>query len=362
MRPLKTLFLLEDLCFGGTQKQNLELAARLDRNIFEPVLLTLTGPTDLDGRAGHIPVLHMGSGRRGAPFFFLRLGAWLEKIKPDIIVCCTALPNIWGRIWGRLSHVPVVIGSCRGGGAPARQHERFLWRLADHIVCNSHALVDAMTGMGVPEKHLTFIPNGVDTRFFQPSPEKNGGPLIVCVARLAADKDHRSLLRAFELVAAQMPEASLRLVGEGPEESGLRDFIRTNLSPMAAAKIEFAGASADPRPDYQQAAVFALASVREGLPNVILEAMSSGLPVCATNAGGIPWLVKNGKNGFLSSPGDHAALAGNLLRLLRDGQLRQSMGAAGRGRVEKEFSFAYMVAAHQNLFLNLMSQKSISKK
>lgn len=360
MRPLKTLFLLEDLCFGGTQKQNLELALRLDRNIFEPVLLTLTGPTDMDGRAGYIPVFHMGSNRKAAPFFFLRLGAWLEKINPDILVCCTALPNIWGRIWGRVAHVPLVIGSCRGGGAPARQHERFLWRLADHIVCNSYALVEVMRGRGVPENHLTFIPNGVDTGFFHPSPGEKSDPLILCVARLAADKDHRTLIEAFGLVAAQMPGASLRLVGEGPEEAGLRDFVRTNLAPSAAAKIEFAGASADPRPDYHEAVVFALASVREGLPNVILEAMSSGLPVCATNVGGIPYLVENGKSGFLSSPADPFALADNLLRILRDGQLRQGMGAAGRERVEREFSFSSMVAAHQNLFLRLMSQKSMN--
>ncbi len=351
--PLRVLFLMEDLCFGGTQKQNLELACRLDRKLFDPVMLTLTGPADLDAQAVNagVPVVHMGGNRNVAPLFFARLGAQIVKIRPQIIVTCTALPNIWGRIWGRLMHVPVIVGTCRGGGAPWRQHEWLLWRLANGIVCNSPQLVEAMAKRGAPLANLRYIANGVDTEHFSPGICKSGDPLIVCVARLAKDKDHKTLLRAFAKVCEQIPAARLSLVGEGPEEQSLRHFCAAALPEHAAGRVEFAGARADPAPCLRAASVFALASIREGQPNAILEAMACGLPVCATDAGGIPALVTN--NGLLCKPADPDALANNLLKLLRDETAARAMGEKGRLRCESGFSFLTMVQKHQDFFMEL---------
>lgn len=353
-RPLKLLFLLEDLCFGGTQKQTLALAARLDRQIFKPVMLTLTGPTDLDAQAEAegIQLFHMGTGRKAAPLFFLKLGGWLQKLKPDILVACTALPNIWGRIWGKFCGAPVIVGGCRGGGAPSRQHEWLLWRFCDHIVCNSREGMAALARRGVPAGTMTFIPNGVDSDFFTPRAQPSPEALVLCVARLAKDKDHATLIKAFAKVAEKMPSARLRLVGEGPEEKALHNLL-AQFPPEIEASVEFAGACADPRPHYAQAAVFALASRRESLPNSILEAMSCGLPVCATGVGGVPGLVAQGENGLLCQPEDAEALAANMLALLEDRALGARMGQEGRRRVEGGFSFRSMVEAHQKLFLDL---------
>lgn len=351
--PLKILFLLEDLCYGGTQRQNLELALRLDREKFTPHMLTLTGPTDLDGLAldGGIVLSHLCAGRKAAPLFFARLPFALSSVRPDLIVACTALPNIWGRIWGKALGIPVV-GSCRGGGAPARQHEFLLWRAADHIVCNSRELVARMRSLGAPEDRLTYIPNGVDTVRFSPgeTPPEKRAPLVVCVARLAKDKDHRTLIGAFALLARKRPDARLRLVGEGPEEATLRAFV-SGLPREISDRVEFAGAGGNMLPHYREAALFALSSVREGQPNVLLEAMACGLPVCATSVGGIPGLI--GADGLLSAPGDQAALAENMLRLLDDSSLAAGLGRAGRQKAVREHSFEAMVGAHENIFMKL---------
>lgn len=359
-RPLKTLFLFEDLCFGGTQKQNLALACGMDRERFSPMILTLTGPTDLDQKAMDqgINPIHMGSSRKAAPFFFLRLASKLSDLKPDILVPCTALPNIWGRIWGKFLGIPVIIGTCRGGGAPFRQHERFLWHLCDHIVCNSRELVTAMRKRGAPQNHLSFIPNGVDSDFFCPDQTTCKTPLVVCVARLAKDKDHATLLKAFDIVAKKIPQARLRLVGEGPEEENLRK-LASELS--ASQNIEFAGASSNPLPHYQQASVFALSSVREGQPNVILEAMSCGVPVCATNVGGIPALVGQNETGLLSAAGDFRALAKNLMQILENPEYRKNLGVAGRKSVIRGFSFTAMINAHQELFERMWNNAIMQK-
>ncbi len=359
MARLRTVFLLEDLCFGGTQRQNLELALRLDRDRFEPVLLTLTGETDFDARvrAGGLRLVHMGGSRRVDPFFFLRLPGFLKALSPDILVPCTALPNIWGRLWGRLSRKengcrPVIVGTVRGGGGPKRQHERLLWRLADHLVCNSEDLAVRLHLLGVPARRVSFIPNGVDTARLAPRPPlpSERSPLILCLARYCEDKDHATLLRAFARVHAACPSARLRLAGDGPWAAKVRALAAA--SPAASA-IEVLPGTQDVRPHLAQAAVLALSSVREGTPNVLLEAMACGLPVCATAVGGIPRLVEEGKTGLLSPAGDDGALAAGLLRLIGDGALADAMGRAGRELAVQRYSFAAMVRAHEVLFSRL---------
>jgi hypothetical protein len=170
MHTVRTVFLLQDLCIGGTQFQTLALAAGLDRARFAPELWTLSGPTELDALAREcgLAVTHLGGKLFPGLDSLAALWRKLGQEKPDIFFLCTALPNIWGRIVGRLRNLPLVLGSCRGGGAPARQHERWLWRLTRHIVCNSLALVEAMAEIGVPREHMSFIANGVDTGRFQP--------------------------------------------------------------------------------------------------------------------------------------------------------------------------------------------------
>lgn len=353
---MRILFLMEDLCYGGTQRQMLELARRLDRSRFAPIMLTLTGPTDLDAvaREAGIEVHHLGRGRRPAPFFFARLGPALRALRPHVLVPCTALPNIWGRLWGRALGLP-VLGTVRGGGGPKRQHERFLWRLTRHMVCNSEALRDVLYGLGVPAAHVTCIPNGVDTAHFAApaSPVSSRPPHILCVARLAGDKDHVTLFRAFARVLERHPGAVLRLVGDGPEEARLRQWASAHA---AGGRIEFLPGRPDVRDEYARARLFALTSVREGQPNVLLEAMSCGLPLCATAVGGIPRLVTPGENGFLVEAGDDAALAAHMCRLLDDPALGDRLGRAGRERVERDFSFARMVSAHEALFARLAGE------
>lgn len=354
---IHVLFVMEDLCFGGTQRQMVELARRLDRTRFRVSMLVLTGRTDLDDQVTQagIHVEYLGHGRKVNPFFFALMPGALKRLAPDVLVPCTALPNIWGRIWGGLLRIP-VLGTVRGGGAPRRQHERFLWRLTDHMVCNSEALAGVLGGLGVPAAHLSYVPNGVDTDRFAPArpcPSERP-PLLVCVARLAEDKDHLTLFRAFAQVRERHPGARLRLVGDGPREKELKAWVAEHLP---EGSVEFCPGSPDVRAHYAAARIFVLSSIREGQPNVILEAMAAGLPVCATNAGGIPRLVTQDGNGLLSPTEDSAAFAANCVALLDDPARGDGFGRAGRQRVEQDFSFDAMVAAHEILFLRLADRR-----
>ena len=359
MRAVRVVFLLQDLCIGGTQRQTLALAAGLDRGRFRPELWTLSGPTELDAEAREqdLPVTHLGNAVFPGLHPLSALWAKLGREKPDVFFLCTALPNIWGRVLGRLRRLPLVFGSCRGGGAPARQHERMLWRLARHIVCNSPALIEVMAALGVPRARMSYIPNGVDTARFQPgkTPLDRREALILCTARLVEDKDPHCLLDAFASVLDHMPDARLRLVGEGPLTAALRAKAE---APLFRGRVELWPANSDIAACCREARVFALSSRREGMPNALLEAMSAALPAAASGVGAVPFLLhgKDGapESGFPVQQGNASALAEALLRLLREPEKARRMGEAGRERVKRDFSFNAMIAAHEELFLRYL--------
>ncbi len=350
-RPARVVMLLQDLEFGGTQRQALELGARLDRSRFAPEFWMLADKRDFAPRAASadIPLTWLSPAPKVGAGALRALWRALADNRPDLLVPLTAVPNIWGRVFGRLRGLRAIVGTCRGGGAIKRQHERLLARLAAHHIVNASPLARALTGMGRPESAVTCIANGVDTDHFAPPPEdlRPVREVVLCPARFCEDKDHETLIQAFAHTVARRPRAELWLVGDGP----LRTRVRTLAarSPVRGA-IRTYPAAPDPRPFFQQASVVALASVREGMPNVLLEAMSMGIPVAATAVGGIPDLVAPERTGFLCPPGNAEALGENIARLLADEALRREFGHNARQRVLEHFSMETMVRRHEAVF------------
>lgn len=354
--PARVVFLLEDLEFGGTQRQALELARRLDRSRFQVEIWVLRAGDDLApvARDYGLPVVWLARSGWVGPQSLLGLGRRLWADPPDLLMLLTVIPNIWGRLWGRLARGPVIVGNCRGGAAPWRQHERWLWPWADHLLCNSARLKEFLTSRyGLPPDRITVAMNGVDTDFFQPNPNgrPSGPPVLLSVARLVPDKDHDTLLKAFARLSPHHPGAQLRLVGNGPRRQVLEQRVQ-NLG--LAEQVEFLPPAHDLRPLYHQADLFVLSSRAEALPNVILEAMAAGLPVVATRVGGVPEAVVPETTGLLVDPGDDAGLAAALGRLLADFGVRRAMGKQARQRVLDHFSFPAMVSRHQDLWSRLL--------
>ena len=267
----------------------------------------------------------------------------------------TGIPNIWGRIFGRLAHVPVVVGTCRGH---VLWHERFLGRLAHHHVCNSHAMKRyAMEKYRLPEERTTVIPNGVDLVQFHScnaeSSPKN--PVILQVGRLVRDKDHATLISAFCLIAAEVPGVELWIVGDGPMEGKLR---RMAAQSPYGARIRMMPGQSNIAEVYRQAHVFVLSSVRESMPNVVLEAMASGLPVVATDVGGLREVVEPERTGLLVPPSPHA-LADGLRIFLADPEKSRTFGLSGRKKVDAEFSLHRMAERYDALFQDLLTRSTV---
>ena len=129
---------------------------------------------------------------------------------------------------------------------------------------------------------------------------------MLSIGRLVPDKDQETLIQAFRRVLQDHPAAELWLVGDGPRKDYLNQLIKQTLR---AHRAKLFSSQTDIRPFLQQASLFALSSVTEALPNVVLEAMATGLPVVATNVGGVPEVVDSGRTGWLVPPKEPAALA-----------------------------------------------------
>lgn len=186
-----------------------------------------------------------------------------------------------------------------------RQKIQHVLRNAGAIVGVSNALVEKMIDLGAPEERCYMIPNGVDLERFEPNQTVRTGkvlPELLAVGNLLPVKDFETLLNAFALIVKEYPNARLTIVGTGPEKSSLSDRC-TQLG--IEKNVRFLGQISHDKIHsiFQQAGVFCLTSLREGNPNVVIEALATGLPVAATSVGGVPELIKDGINGFLAK--DH---------------------------------------------------------
>ncbi|MET8687279.1 glycosyltransferase [Streptomyces sp. NPDC004732] len=208
----------------------------------------------------------------------------------------------------------------------ARLWERGAARWADRIVCVSEA--EWVTGRraGIAGSYAV-IPNGVDTERFTPTGQDIAHVrLVVCVGRLCRQKGQDVLLRAWPTVAAQVPDARLVLVGDGPDDARLRE--------RAGPRVAFAGAAADAAPWYRAADVVVLPSRWEGMALAPLEAMACARPVVVTDVDGArESLPPSHRPHALVPPEDPGALAHALVALLRDGELRDALGRRGRQHV-----------------------------
>lgn len=371
MARAKVFYLITELNVGGAERALARLLAGLDadpgdRGRFEPVVACLYGSQSSVAasiRALGIPVVDLEMTHKWRLDSLVRLYRLLRDERPDILHTRLFHANLTGRVLGRLAGVPVVISGERTMGMESRWRyllNRLTLFLADRVVCVSEQVAAfCARRIGLAPDKTVVIPNGVD--FPEPSDlltqqiarESLGlpvdGVLIGTVARLDPVKRLDVLLSALAL----LEDAHALVVGYGPEEQRLRAMAE-GLG--LGARVRFVGYQEDVWPWLAACDVFALSSDWEGMPNAVLEAMGAGLPVVATAAGGTPDVVVDGETGLLVPPGDPAALAAALGRLIQDSELRRTMGAAGWRRARACFSVQQMVERTQALYVELLGQ------
>ncbi len=181
----------------------------------------------------------------------------------------------------------------------------------------------------------------------------HGSPIVGNVAALVPHKGQRHLVEAAALVVREVPDARFVIAGEGELRESLEHQIKShNLE----KHVILAGFRPDVLSLHKAFDIFVMSSVMEGLGTSLLDAMACGKPVVATNAGGMPEVVRDGETGILVPPRDDRALAQAIIRLLKDESLRQRMGAAGLSLANSRFSAERMVAETLDVYADVVRE------
>lgn len=215
--------------------------------------------------------------------------------------------------------------------------ERRNARNADRVIVTSrHSRGVAISAYGLDPECVRIVPEGIDVErwssacAYEPTAAH---PTIVSVARQYRRKNTATLVLAMPRVLAEVPEARLRIVGDGPEVPGLRRLVTSlGLDNGTVTLLGSVGGFDEIRRELSRADVFCLPTRQEGFGIVFLEAMAVGLPIVASEAAAVPETAPHGEVSLLVPPDDVEALAGALVRLLLDEDLRQRLTAAGSVR------------------------------
>jgi starch synthase (maltosyl-transferring) len=236
--------------------------------------------------------------------------------------------------------------------------ERRMLTRAQKVICVSRQVADyAARRLRTPSEKLVAIPNGVRARG-EPVPADLtdlGVPaerkVIVCIARLAAQKGIDQLLQAAPLFLERLPEHDLLLVGDGPDSEMLR--AAAQRLPVAR-RIHFCGWQPHVREILHASDLLVLPSRWEGMPNVLLEAMAAELPVVCTEVEGIREVLEAGSERQVVPAEDPQALANQVVTILADPQLTARLGLANRQRVVSCFSLNSMIERYAKIYHELV--------
>ena len=358
-RKPRLLILITLSELGGAQTAvSLLLPGLVDR--FE-VTLAAHGRGPLRGAAesAGVPYVELDHVRRAIhPWHDTRglveLTRLCRRLRPDIVHVHSSKVGVLGRLAAWLARVPVRVYTVHGwsfaayDGGAGRVYlwlERLMRPLTTAVVCVSEATRrQGLSARACDDAHSVVIHNAVEVGSFGAGVQSTGPPRIVSVGRLAYPKDFATLLAALAHVDA---DYCLSLAGDGPDAAEVAAAVQAN---GLSDRVELLGAQRTVTELLARSDVFVLSSRSEGFPVSILEAMAAGIPVVATDVGGVAEAVVDGETGILVPAADARALAAALERLLADVELRHRLGAAGRARALRLFDTPRYRAAHLGLY------------
>ena len=231
----------------------------------------------------------------------------------------------------------------------ANSFSRWKHRQVDCFIAASDAIRQMLIGDGVAAERTTTVHEGIDLGHVLAAPRVNvheafwlphQAPVVGNVAALVPHKGQRHLIEAAHLVVREIPDARFVILGEGELREPLERQVRDH---HLEKHVLLPGFRTDVLGCIKGFDLFAMSSVTEGLGTSLLDAMACSRAVVATRAGGIPEIVEDGATGTLVPPRDPAAMAHEIIRLLRDEALRRRMGEAGSARVTARFTVERMV-------------------
>ena len=360
-QPRRVMLMTDEMEVGGSQRQIVQLALGLKARGVTCAVLYFINPSFLveQLQAAGIETIRVNKTARVDPGFVRRLRQAIRAWAPDVVHCYSFTAELWGAIACRLLPArerPVLISSVRG---TYEWYGRNQWRMKRWVSSQSASIISnsregaeyAARQMHWPLHHFHVVHNGVSVTepdaarvdlLRQHYLQNTFDTLVLFVGRLVEHKNLPRLLQAFAQVVKQRPRTRLLLAGSGP----LHDALAAQIGQLGLQDHALLLGEQSEVPALMEAAdLVVLPSLREGLSNVVLEAMALGRAVLSTPVGGIPQAIDNGRHGVLVEPTDTDALARALLTLIDDPALRERLGRAAQHKVLEQYSPPAMVSA-----------------
>jgi glycosyltransferase involved in cell wall biosynthesis len=369
--PANILFLAHDTgLIGGAERQLLELFRGMDRTRFSPHLICLEegGPVAGCARELDVPVSHVTRKWRWDLSVIMRLRTFASDNSIRIVHTYLGLPGFYGATAGKLAGSKVITTIRIAGPRwrPSDVTERFAFLISDRIISNSAAGADFYFKYFPGRSKTEIIFNGYDMTDFKGRQAKTReelglppeGLLIGHVANLTFLKDYPTFLRALAAVFREMPGSHAIILGDGGKRA---DYEALAESLGIRERTHFMGHRRDVLDLVAHFDVGVLAShpkYSEGLSNSIAEYMGLGKPAVATDIGGNSELINEGVTGLLCPGGDAGAMAEKLLILLRDENLRKSMGERGREFFNANLTLERMVSETERVYAELLREQA----
>jgi glycosyltransferase involved in cell wall biosynthesis len=242
--------------------------------------------------------------------------------------------------------------------------DRVCLRWYEHVICVSADLAERVRALGVTSARMTLLRNAVDTRMFRrdrPPAEAAlrrslgvppGRFVLGAIGRLSPEKGFADLVRAVARLVAEGTNLELWIAGDGPQRGALAALVDALA---LRDRVRLLGFCEQPIELYEALDGLVLSSVREGLPNVLLEAMAMQVPVVATRVPGIAGLVDDGRTGLLAPIAEIEGLTAAVRKLVCDGALRGRLASAAQARVEERFDLARRMDGERAVYDELLA-------
>jgi glycosyltransferase involved in cell wall biosynthesis len=315
-------------------------------------------------RANNIPVIELASSAQNPTIIINRLLKEWKKEPPKIVHTHLYHAGILGRVCAKFSGIKYVIvhqqGPEQNRSSLRTLLDRVTHRLVTRYVCSCEAVANVLVERErIPRSKISIIyncikPNLQVSSTIKPDgwPVPPGKKCIGSISRLSTEKGHFFLIQAI----AKMVNQGYDIFGVFLGEGGLRSKLIQQTSELAIKdRVFFLGNIDNVYPWLKQFDIFILPSLWEGIPLALLEAMSIGLPVIASNVGGIPEIIQKPEFGLLVPPQDSDALAENIINLLNNQHLRKMIGESGRKHVLDNFSIDATVNKLDQLYKYILS-------
>ncbi|OIN93770.1 hypothetical protein CO015_02795 [candidate division WWE3 bacterium CG_4_8_14_3_um_filter_42_11] len=355
--PTPILYIIHTAAKGGAEVMLYNLIKCLDRKRFKPHLLVIYNkngdPNFFDSL--NIPILKIYRRPKTLGIgLLIKTVLFIRKINPTIVHTHLFGGDTWGRIAAILAKVPVIITTEHSTNLKETRLQRVIKKILSQKTKRITAISQSVKEFSVKmdsifQDRLRVIPNGVDTQFYSPSKRKLFPRYIISIGRLVEEKGFDVLIGAFEKAQTRHSEIKLYIVGEGPSDQNLKQLVKDrNLS----QSVSFLGYRDEVKKLLGGAEIYVQTSKVEGLGISILEAMATGLPVIATQVGGIPEVIRNQYNGILIEPNNTEDLSQAINMLLENRPFAQRIGRTARKTVVEKYSLKTMVSRYEKLYFD----------